>query len=87
MRKSTEEDDLHQVMREEQRRGRRSVEESIRKAKQALVKELLEEESEEVFLASIRALGLQEGSKSWRQALMAWRDAWRERGRGQRGRR
>ena len=82
MAKKTKQGDLNQVMREERRRGRRPIDESLGKARQSLVDELLGERDERVFLSSIRALGLQEGSESWEQALMAWRAAWRERGRG-----
>lgn len=79
-------DDLGQVIREERRRGRRPVDESRRKARESLIKELFEEEDEASFLESIRALGLQQGSGAWKEALSAWRDEQRVRGRVRRGR-
>lgn len=72
-------DDLPQVIREERRRGRRPVDEAVLREKLLLIKELLAEEDETVFLDAIRALGLQDGSEAWTLALKAWRDAWRER--------
>jgi hypothetical protein len=87
MGKALEPEDLNQVIREERRRGRRPLDESRRKARERLVEELFEEEDEASFLDSIRALGLQEGSASWQEALASWRDEQHERGRAQRGRR
>lgn len=78
--------DLHEVIKQERRRGKRPIDKSRRKAKQSLVQELFEEEDEASFLDSIRALGLQEGSAAWKKALAAWQDEQRGRGRVRRGR-
>ena len=70
---------LREAIREEQRRGRRPIDESLKKEKRLLVRDLLGERDEVVFCEAIRALGLKDGSKLWILALKAWRDAWRER--------
>ena len=85
MQQKSKRSDLHEVIRQERRRGKRPVDESRRKAKQSLVQELFEED-EATFLESIRVLGLQEGSVAWKEALSAFRDEQRGRGRVQRGR-
>ncbi len=85
--RETGDSELQEVIRAERRRGRRQVDEALRRAKRLLVRELLAEEDKATFIESIRALGLQEGSPRWDDALKAWHDERRERERGRRGRR
>jgi len=78
--------DLRRTIREERRRGRRPIDESILKEKRLLLRGLLAEKDEVTFRASIRALGLQEGSSSWNSALEAWHNYRREHDRERCGR-
>ena len=80
------EKELQEVIREERRRGKRPVDESLRKEKQSLVRELLAGDDEAIFSESICALGLQEGSEAWKEAVSAWRAAKREHAQGRPGR-
>jgi hypothetical protein len=82
MRKKTEGDDLHQVMREERRRGRRPVDEEAIKERKRLLKaflDLLQSGDEPGFLRAIRALGLQDGSEEFERAHQIWKMLRRER--------
>ena len=70
-------DDLRDVMRQEKQRGRKRLLdlEARRQHEQLLrdFKKLLEEVTEQDFVAAIRALGLKEKSEEFQSALAVWR--------------
>lgn len=70
------ENDLHEVMKQEKRRGRRPIDfEAGKKRAQILrdMRKLLENATEEEFVAAIRAAGLHDGSPEFLEALRIWR--------------
>jgi hypothetical protein len=74
---SLTDEDLRDVMRQEKQRGRkRLLDLDAKKQHEQLLrdfKKLLEDGTEEDFLAAIRALGLKESSEEFQSALAVWR--------------
>ncbi len=68
---------LHDVMIEEQSRGRRPVDMKTRRERERLRRELrrlLEAGDERGFIEAIRSVGLKDGSAEFWNALRAWRE-------------
>ncbi len=72
-----ERSDLEDVIREEASRGRRPVDAEARKRRRELLRDVaktIREGNEREFLRILRALGLQDGSPKFANALRIWRD-------------
>ena len=74
---SGDDPDLRDVMMQEKHRGRKHLLDLEAKRRQEALlrdfKKLLEDGTEQEFVEAIRALGLQEGSDAFENALAAWR--------------
>ena len=67
--------DLQDLMRSETRRGKRPIDIEERRRRAGLQRDfkfLLDEGSRDEFVTAIRALGLQDGSPQFEQALLIW---------------
>jgi hypothetical protein len=69
--------DLDEVMKAENRRGRRPIDfEAAKRRSQTLrgMRKLLESATEEEFMVAIRAAGLRENFPDWLEALRIWHE-------------
>jgi len=69
--------DLEEVMKQERQRGRRPIDFEAGKRRARMLrsmKKLLENASEEEFVAAIRTAGLRAGSLEFLEAMRIWRE-------------